>query len=100
MARSLEIRLGIDAPARRGKGMMERCSKGRWRKREVQQGVFWDHPTSALFSPCCVQLPMENPVNGPWASLVQEDPVSWFPAGIVGAVRSRVGAVCPVLFPL
>lgn len=64
----------------------------------MQQGVFWDHPTSSFSSPCCVQLPMKNPVSGPWASLVQEDSVSWFPAGIVGAVRSRVGAVCPVLF--
>lgn len=66
--------------------------------KEVWQEFFWDHPTSYLSSPCCVQLPMENPVNEPWASLVQEDPVSWFPAGIVGAVRSRVGAVCSVLF--
>lgn len=97
MARSLEIRLGIDAPARHGTGMVERCSKGRWRMREVWQGVFWNQPTSSLSSPCCVQLPMENLINGPWASLVQEDPVSWLPDGIVGAVRNRVGAVCPVL---
>lgn len=67
--------------------------------REVWQGFFWDHPTSSLSSPCCVQLPMENPINGPCASLVQEDPLSWFPAGIEGAVRSRVAIVCPVFFP-